>query len=299
MFDQAVAAGTDSRLPVHGAVALGGADEEVVVAHHDREVGVAARETDRDSILAVGLDRLDRAQNALCRGFRILGQMVPEGVDDILGIQGLAVVEFDPLSNLEHPRRRVRGGVPALRQLRYQLTGNRHFGMVRTDSTSDITACDADLGHRCSPGSQNDDRRGVVGVSSEPVYNASMLDQGQLRDLANVFGQGAWNLPRLDEYSHNALFLLDFSFRGNPGTSWAIVPREHVDSRCHADARMQPGVRLRGAGESRRTRACRSPPRRRCGACVPGRAGCRTPSSSARTCGRHRLPGAMPRARRS
>ena len=50
---------------------------------------------------------------------------------------------------------------------------------------------------------------------------------------------------------------------------------------------------------SPRIRACRYPRRRGCGACVPGRAGCRTPRSSARTCGRRLSPDATRRGRRS
>ena len=166
MLDQSVAAGSGSRLPVDLAVAPGGTDEDMVVAHQERKVGVAALQGDRDAMRSIRLDRLDSAENSLCRGLGIVGEMMPEGVDDIPGVERLAVVELDALANLEHPRLRVRGGVPALRQLRNQLTRGRHLGQVVADLAEQYVD---HVGIQNEPGVQDVAGRATRGPDAQPT----------------------------------------------------------------------------------------------------------------------------------
>ena len=56
--------------------------------------------------------------------------MIVEAGDDILGGQGLAVVELNALADVEHPGLGIRGWLKGLRQFTDQFTGVGHLGEV-------------------------------------------------------------------------------------------------------------------------------------------------------------------------
>ena len=67
---------------------------------------------------AVGLDVLDDVEADLDRRFRILAAVIIVGLDDIVGGNGLAIMEGQAFAQLEHPFRGAVGGLEALGQMR-------------------------------------------------------------------------------------------------------------------------------------------------------------------------------------
>ena len=95
----------------------------MVVAHDVGVVGIAFRELD-DNRVAIDAHVLDLLEKARHRGDRILAAVVVEAGDDVLGRDGLAVVELDALADLECPGLGIGRGVPLLGQFGRQLV---HF----------------------------------------------------------------------------------------------------------------------------------------------------------------------------
>ena len=114
---------------VDGAIRLGGQDRQVIVGHHEREVGIARRERD-DHVHPVGPHVSDRRnQRSGSRG-AVGSPVVVDRGDDIFGRQNMAGVEFDARADRERPGRRVCGGFPAFGQFRDQSAIGGNLGQV-------------------------------------------------------------------------------------------------------------------------------------------------------------------------
>ena len=93
----------------------------IVVAQRDGEIGVAAVERDHQHVRPVGLHVDDRRQKRLRRRFGAFLDVFAERIDDVLGVQRLAVVELDALAQLEGPFAGVVGRFPLDRQVRHDV----------------------------------------------------------------------------------------------------------------------------------------------------------------------------------
>ena len=127
---QPVAAGADAGLPVQAAVGVGGADAQVVVADQVGEVGVAALQGHHHHVLAVRLHILDGLDDADGGRAAVLAAVVIERGDHVRGGEAPAVVELDPLAQLEGPHGGVGRGLPALRELAAQRAVGADLGEV-------------------------------------------------------------------------------------------------------------------------------------------------------------------------
>ena len=121
-----VASAPDARLPVD-AVSVRGQDGDVVVADDVGEVGVAAVERDHHRVSALDADVGHRLQQGFRGRLGILVPVVVDGSHHVVGVESLAVMEFDALANLEAPGGGIRRGLPALGQLRLEAV-DRYLG---------------------------------------------------------------------------------------------------------------------------------------------------------------------------
>ncbi len=135
----------------------------MIVAHEEREVGVAAVQHEGHRRGVVGLDLDDGIDDRLGRRLRVLAAVLVDrgddvgcldglavvelGVlaavlvdrgDDVVGLDGLAVVELGALLDLEGPGDRIVRGLPALRQARHQLAGVVDLGQIVLDGIAHL-----------------------------------------------------------------------------------------------------------------------------------------------------------------
>ncbi|MNJ40919.1 hypothetical protein D3C77_358240 [compost metagenome] len=114
---EAVAAGAHARLPVGGTV-LGRHDRQVIVGDHIGKVDVARMQLEHHGIVALGANLGDVAEHGLgCRGGLVAEVMLDRSYD-IVGVQGLAVVEGHALAQGEGPDPCIGAQFPALGQFR-------------------------------------------------------------------------------------------------------------------------------------------------------------------------------------
>ena len=113
-----VAAGSNRVGPVLEAVRH---HQHVIVAEHVRQVGVRRLEHDLDLLLAHLHDVLDRLHRAGRARLRAFAAMQVDRVDDVVGVQRLAVAEGDALADVAHPFRRIVAGLERLEQLGLNL----------------------------------------------------------------------------------------------------------------------------------------------------------------------------------
>jgi hypothetical protein len=111
-------AGPDRPTPVREARRH---DQKMEVGEEIRQIGVRLGERDPDLIRAHRLDRLDAGHDALGARGGVLAAMQVERVDDILGIERLAVGEGDALAQSDQPGLGVGLGLPAFGELRLDL----------------------------------------------------------------------------------------------------------------------------------------------------------------------------------
>ena len=106
-----VAACTNVILPVCLAIGFRH-DEEMVIGHEEREVGIASVQFEHNTIRPVLRDLLDRCDVGLGRGFGLFAAVMVDRGDDIVCRHRLAVGELDALAKVEDPSRRVVIGFP-------------------------------------------------------------------------------------------------------------------------------------------------------------------------------------------
>jgi hypothetical protein len=131
-----VTARADAGLRLELAV-LGRHDRHVIVADDVREVGVALLHREDHRVLTVRLDLLDRLEDGLGRGLRLLAEMVVDRGHHVPGVQGLAVMELNPLTQLESPLNGVVRGLPALRELGDEFVGVAYLREVIAQAVPD------------------------------------------------------------------------------------------------------------------------------------------------------------------
>ena len=136
-----VRAGADAGIGgVHAAVRL---DHDVVIGQQQRQVGVRRLQLDQHHPCAVGLDRLDAAEDAEGARLRLLVGMALDRRHHVGGGQLLAVVEGDALADLELPGQRVVAGAPGFGQHRYRRAVDRrgldqHFAPGTAESVGHL-----------------------------------------------------------------------------------------------------------------------------------------------------------------
>jgi hypothetical protein len=185
-----VAAAADAALPVETAVVGRREDGEGRLVEVEGEIGVAARQGEHQRVIIVDLDLLDGGDERLDRGLRVLGTVIVEGSDHVLGGQRTAVVELHAFTQLEGPLGCVVGGLPALRQAGHQLAVRRQLDQRIADGVGE-DPLEAVL----------DDRR-IVGVADRAVahgqlHAAALLRRCGLHRLARQRrGQGRGDAER-------------------------------------------------------------------------------------------------------
>ena len=88
----------------------------MIVAERIGQIDVAARQRDADLGRAELFDVRDGADEILPARFGLASMQV-DRIDDVIGIEFLAGVEFDALADVEHPFRGARPRLPAFQQL--------------------------------------------------------------------------------------------------------------------------------------------------------------------------------------
>ena len=99
-----ITACADARIGVNLSV-FGGKDQQVVVRHNEREVGIWRIEIKNDLIVALFPNARNSRQQTLGSGGRILAHVVGIGRQNVVGDEGLAVVEFNTTAKVERPGR--------------------------------------------------------------------------------------------------------------------------------------------------------------------------------------------------
>ncbi len=113
-----IGAGASALLEVGG---VGRLDGEVIVAQGEAKIGVAVFQHDDHFVLAVGAHFIHLLQQGFGRRIGTLAAMPVERLDDILGLQRLAIVELHAAMQLESPGGGIGRSIPGFRQLRHQL----------------------------------------------------------------------------------------------------------------------------------------------------------------------------------
>jgi DNA-binding LacI/PurR family transcriptional regulator len=68
----------------------------VIIAYGEREIGAAALQCKNYPVFAIGFDIFDSLDKAFGGGFCIFLSVVVDGFNNICGVEGFAVVKFDP-----------------------------------------------------------------------------------------------------------------------------------------------------------------------------------------------------------
>ena len=92
----------------------GGHDRQMIIADDKGEVGVAGLQREDHRVIAVGGNGLNRVDDRLGRRFRLLAAMMVYRGDNVSRLQGLAIVEFHALTQVEAPLPGVRRRFPGL-----------------------------------------------------------------------------------------------------------------------------------------------------------------------------------------
>ena len=82
----------------------------MIVGQDKREIGIAGFKRDDDRVRPVRSDLDNRIDNRFGRRFRVVPTMIVQRRRDIVRGYRPAVVEFDTLTQLEGPDRRIIGG---------------------------------------------------------------------------------------------------------------------------------------------------------------------------------------------
>ena len=84
-------------------LAVGGLDDEMIIGHQKRKIGVGSVEGEEDFVLAVGGDIGDAAQDSERAGFGVFVAVAADGGDDIGGGDIFAVAESRAAAQLKGP----------------------------------------------------------------------------------------------------------------------------------------------------------------------------------------------------
>ena len=101
----------------------------MIITYDEGKVSIWAFQLKNHPIFTISFQRFNRSEQAFCGGGRILAHMVVERGKHIFGCHGFAIVEFNALTQVEHPSLAI-GGFVAFGQLSDQLTIIANFGQV-------------------------------------------------------------------------------------------------------------------------------------------------------------------------
>ena len=101
----------------------------MIITYDEGKVSIWAFKLKNHPIFTISFQRFNRSEQAFCGGGRILAHMVVERGKHIFGCHGFAIVEFNTLTQVEHPSLAI-GGFVAFGQLSDQLAIIANFGQV-------------------------------------------------------------------------------------------------------------------------------------------------------------------------